>query len=392
MIIKKKKVLYLAFTFCILGCELLRNGNLDLFYFLTIFLIAKIIGNKNYYKELFTIISPLVVVVLFELLLSNHYIALLNVFITFSKIILCVSLFILVENNYKKLDTKILFTYFRNGLFLLLVCSLIFRNSTIFWRFNDEINAFSLTRLQLLYSEPATLAIPCIALAVYAFNSYLIKKSKISVVTFLVPLVCVILSYSLTAIILMIFTLGMLFVFTIFKHGKMNSKTLLLLVGLMIAVVILMITSNPISDRIFAVLSGTDGSFNYRWKQSLSSIPKIFKYTNYQGIGMGNMNTSHGLSMLRSIDPYLMKFANSFLYFVAENGVGGIIYLLYLICEIWKKLSKYKNEDSFPIRISLFIFILVLQFSGGYFTSPFIWIIYGIITSKCSENLKYTIY
>ena len=81
-------------------------------------------------------------------------------------------------------------------------------------------------------------------------------------------------------------------------------------------------------------------------------------------------------------------FANSFLYFIAEAGILGVFYIVFIINYCIKNIRKNKylgQDDCTELKQGLLIYVFISQIAGGYFTDPFIWCLYGII---CAKNLK----
>lgn len=137
------------------------------------------------------------------------------------------------------------------------------------------------------------------------------------------------------------------------------------------AIAFILMTNNPISTRFFSMFLGMDGSYNFRWSAAVSTFSKTMEITKKWGMGLGNMNTASGLSFLLDLG-IDYKFANSFLYFLTENGFLGFLYIVYLllIC-IYACIKSSKSER--PLRIGLLVFAFISQIAGGYFTDPILW-------------------
>ncbi len=138
-----------------------------------------------------------------------------------------------------------------------------------------------------------------------------------------------ILTFSMSGIVYTCVGITVMFTFEMLRNIKKVSKRLLLLViAEFVVIVLVLCTENPISSRLLLIVIGKDGSANYRWEKSINAFGIIMKNTHFWGMGLGNMSTQKGLSFLHSIGMSNV-FANSFLYFMAENVFGGF-YILFI--------------------------------------------------------------
>ena len=106
--------------------------------------------------------------------------------------------------------------------------------------------------------------------------------------------------------------------------------------------------------------------------------------TNGAGVGFGNVNTDFFRSTYREYG-LVSVIANSFMYFITEGGVFSFVYLLILLISVFK--CSIRNKDTILHKLPLFIFVLIYQIPGGYFTNPVFWLAYGFICSDaCLEE------
>lgn len=166
------------------------------------------------------------------------------------------------------------------------------------------------------------------------------------------------------------------------RSGRAELRVVVIFILLLCAAMLVLMTNNPISNRLLAMLHNEDASLYFRWSLSFESIIEVLEITNGYGFGLGNMNTPHGLGILQQTGMEA-AYANSFLYFIAENGWLGITYILglflVLTVSVWK--NRIRDEDPTSLKAILLI-VFIGQIAGGYFTDPLIWCLYGVISSR----------
>lgn len=382
-IIGKKQLLSYLFIFSLVFADIFGNGNLNLLYFFGAFLIIKDFKIKrSFLKDLAIYFVPFCIIVLGEIFFSGNSFSFGKIIVYCFKILVCVSLLSYTKNNFWKANHLKIIEYICVSFGFLLILSLLTIKFPIFWRLDDTFNNFSKTRLKFLYSEPSVLGILCgllvIILMHYVFSE---KRNRIIIREVLLLSVIILLTFSMSGIVYTAVAVIVLYFFEILKRRQCISGKLLvyLLIGVCMLVLIL-ITNNPISKRFFSMFLGMDGSYNFRWSAAVSTFSKIMNKTEYWGMGLGNMNTPSGLFFLSNLG-INYKFANSFLYFSAENGFLGIAYIVYLFLICIKSCVR-STKNNRPLKVGLLVFAFVSQIAGGYFTDPILWIIYGIICSR----------
>lgn len=378
---KKSNFLTWFFIFSVVFSDVLGNGNLNLLYFFGAFLMIYEFKMKiDFLRDISILFIPFCLMVLGEILFSNNEFSPLKVIIYTIKILVCISLFSYTKNQFWNVDHLKIIDYLCCIFGFILIVSLFTIRLPIFWRLNDSYNSFSKTRLKFLYSEPSVLGILCGLLLVILIYYFFNKKNAVLKEIFLLSLI-VLLTFSMSGIVYTAVAVIVLFFFQIFKNTHRIPWRLLLFLIFGIGIfVIVLTTNNPISRRFFSMFLGLDGSYNFRWTAAISTFRKTMEITKNWGMGLGNMNTPAGLSLLLSLG-IDYKFANSFLYFFTENGFLGILFVLYLflVC-VYKCIKSSRNVRS--LKVGLLVFAFVSQIAGGYFTDPLLWITYGIICSK----------
>ena len=387
VILDKKKLIYLVFTICLCFCDIFGGGNFNLLFFVGVLCLFKNFCLKRF-RDLFFLFIPFIFMIILEILLSNNSFDFKRIIIYCSKIIINISLLLFIRNKSDNIDVKYILVYvYRVFMFLLLMSFLTYGNGWL-WRIGDAFNSFSKNRLQFFYTEPSGLGEISSVLAILSFYYYFfIQKERKIRNALLCYLVIIILTFSMSAI---FYTSLSLIVMMLINGGKLKLKHFKLFVVLFVMCALVLITNNPISNRLFSMLLGNDSSFSFRWTLSIIALEKILYFTKNMGIGICNLNTPYGLNLLFLYSGMDYKFANSFPYFIAENGIFGILYILFLfiyfiINIINLKQNRYKDTR---LRLSLLFFTFISQFAGGYFTNPFIWCVYGLICSK-NEIFQY---
>lgn len=384
---------YFGFALILLFSDILRNGNLNLIYMFGILIIfSHLIKKRYFYRIQIQYMIPLLGIMLVFLVFTDQPFTLIKMIVYLAKMLINIALFSFFQKSFGEARVKDCMRCVIFVLSIILFSALIFHNNSVLWRLNDPYNFFSKTRLQLLFSEPSVLGFFVGILLIFLFYSLIeFGIDRLCMFGLLVSLLCLILSFSLSGIVYT--AVAVLYLVTVkflrqLVKPKINVRILVCVLIFTSALFFILVTENDISNRIAAILSGTDGSFNYRWYASTESLRSILSKTNYLGLGFGNMNTAEGISLLSSVGIDNI-FANSFLYFIAEAGILGIFYLFFILTTCFKNIKKNgcsKRHDCAELKMALLIFVFISQIAGGYFTDPLIWCLYGIICSDIKRN------
>lgn len=383
-------------SFIFVFADVLGGGNLNLTYLLGATMIIPLLRDKRYFRRLLLLWVPLLLIVTLTSQFSGIQQNSTKVVVYLAKLLFCITLMYYIEKNFKRIDFPTIYGHALNLVIILLIVSLILRNSSVLWRLNDIYNNFSKVRLQLLFTEPSVLGHftgVMIIFGVFTFiNNKVILSEKFK---FALLVLTMLLSFAMSGIVYTIISCSLLIALSFGKDifsGKIKKSIFtVLIIGVLIFSYIL-ITNNVLSQRLVAIFAGNDGSFNFRWYVAYSSLGGILQKSNYFGIGMGNMNTVLGESILlaENVDHF---FANSFMYFIAENGIPGLIYIIYLIFIIINKMKRsFSGDNSFNLKFSLFVFVIISQIAGEYFTDPFVWCLYGIICAQGISKENVTVF
>lgn len=360
---------------------ILDSGNLDLYYgFALVLLVSAINKKSNIPKKSLFMVIPLIIIGFFPAIFSPYFTSLQKMILFILKMFLNFIIFFYVKEYFYKFDLIKFIKLTSNIMFILTIMSLLV-NKSIFWRLNDIHNDFSKERLELIYLEPSILSMSVSILIIFIFYYILIKKAdKGLIISGLQLIIMLILSAGLNGIMCLVISLGCMLIIDYISYLKKNkisvTSTLIIVIAGVVIVALVNYNSN-IMNRIIAVLNGKDGSSIYRYTLANEALKQILSSTNFMGLGLGNMNTEKSLILLNLLNMEKI-FANSFMYFIAEAGILGAIYIVTLVCNNFKNCM----DSNKLYKIPLFIFIILYQIAGGYFTDPLIWIIYGVIASS----------
>lgn len=379
---REKQIISFLFIFSVVFADIFGNGNLNLLYFFGAFLIIKNFKLKgSFLKDLAIYFVPFCIMVLAELFFSGNDFSLKKIVVYSIKILVCLSLLSYTKNNFWNINYLKMIDYICYSFAFLLFLSLLTIKIPVLWRLEDAFNSFSKTRLKFFYSEPSVLGILCgLLVIILMHNIFSQRKNYKTLKEVLLFAIIILLTFSMSGIVYTTVAVIVLYIFEILKKNRIPKKLIIYFVIGLCLLVLVLTTNNPISKRFFAMFLGMDGSYNFRWSAAVSTFIKTMKITNCWGMGLGNMNTVAGLSFLLNLG-IDYKFANSFLYFSTENGFLGIAYIIYLLLLCIKGCVK-SSKNSRPLKVGLLVFVFVSQIAGGYFTDPFLWIIYGIICSR----------
>ena len=382
---KNNMWIYILITLIIVLMGCVRDGNLNLIYFVIpiVFIVANK-KNKKVFSNTLLLFLPFVFIFIMTSFYSKYFTNINKSLIYLLKLLLCVSLFSSLRYGKYSLDFYKILRYLEYTIFGLTIVAIVTQNNYL-WRFNDVINKYTSTRLQLFFQEPSELSEVCGILLIIHLYYLKIGKTKdfFKLALVIIPLI---LSAGLSGLVYSVISTVIFFILTeiqTLKKAKI-SKIFLIFIFFVICLVILVILfpQNVILKRIVIVLNGEDGSFNYRFTRAWEALKNIFVDTKYLGVGLGNIRTDYMQNYLE-INYNLHSFSNSYLSFFAEGGLIAIIYICLLIKSIITSAVRldttYYNKC---LRIALLFFIVIIQITGGYFTDPFLWGVLGLIGSE----------
>lgn len=361
------------------------GGNLDPFYLLAPMYIKDNYKEKRKLKN----IAVVFMIMILYFFIQDLIIGNLNIikgFVNIIKINICFLATLYVIQNYSKVNLKKISFIISIFYAISIPISFIFKESNILWRLNDIHNKYTLVRLHLFYLEPSELGFHISIIIIILLGFLLVSKSKkeiinISILIFL-NLIVLYMARPMGAIVIL--TCSVIFMFIvdyIYNPSKMKLK---LYIGVLFALIILfiymMISKSPIYMRIIETINGTDASNNFRIKVTLDVLKQSLIDTKFIGAGFGNMNTVEFISKYNNLG-LTEVMANSFIYYIVETGIFGIVTLFTGIYFLIKSCFKSKST----LKWGICSFLIMYQILGGYFTSGLYWALYGIILSSFNE-------
>ncbi|WP_342986073.1 hypothetical protein [Clostridium saudiense] len=367
--------------------EVFLAGNLDPFYLGAPLYLMENYKNKQKLKRVFILILPIFLYAIFQLIFIRD-INIIKMLINIIKISICILTMIYVKENYYRINikklTKIIAIFYAASIPLAMLLK-----SEIIWRLNDIYNKYSLQRLELFYLEPSELGFHIIIILIMLISFILRSednKEKILLITLIIAnSIILYMARPLGAIVIGSFSIVVLLLLDLIINPSKNKiKVYSALVGLaLVAVIFMIITKSPIYMRIVETLNGTDSSNSYRIGVTLDVFKQSFIDFKGIGCGFGNLNTEAFISKYNYLG-LIVVVTNSFIYYIIECGIFGLITLGILIYFLVKRCIKDKS----PMKWGLTTFLLLYQIFAGHFTSGLTWGIYGIVLSNFSEDNK----
>ena len=361
-----------------------KNGNLDWYYFVALFLLIVMCKKremKKYYQLFFCFGILFIIMELGSILFSGLSYSLFDTFMMFGKITLCLVLMIATIKYFPQFK-KETFLLWSVGILAIETVVAFFVVKEPLWRLNDIDNGFFETRLQLFFIEPSELSM-CAALLLLLIV-YLIEETgfkKIYIPCVIVLVIDMYLSAGMGGVLSLGIAIGIGIMYKTVELAITQKKYygfFILGALLFIAWILIYKTDFAMTQRIRMILSGrevTDSSKVWRLTLPLRNILPILRNTNYMGVGQGNFNSELILSFREMVIGTYGWFPNSFLYFIAESGVIGLVSLVSGVIYLANVTLRSKRLSI----IMLFAFIMIYQIPGGYFTNPLNWICYGVI-------------
>lgn len=362
------------------------GGNLDFFYIPALFYLKDNYKNKEKLKKIFIFIM-IFIGYSFIQIIFNHELNITKLMINIFKIFICFMVYLYAKENYQKFNYFKIFMLVTLILFFLTCLSFVFNTSTFFWRFNDGVNLFSLTRLQLFYLEPSELGFHLIPIIILMCSLFLHSKSHkrqlilIGIISIL--LIPLYLAKPMGAIGIGLVSIALLILYDYYlKPSKYKRNMIIFLVAISIFILwIMCVTNNPLIERVLYTLSGNDGSNNYRIGVSLNVLKESLIDYKFIGCGFGNLNTFSFISRYTSLGLSTVV-VNSFIYFIIESGIFGIFFVSCLIFLLYKKTFETKSTFKFGLTTFIVLYSLV----GGHFTSGLVWFFYGLVLSELNDT------
>ena len=265
------------------------------------------------------------------------------------------------------------------------VVALLFRDSVL-WTPEEFVDGtVAASRLRLFYMNAGALAfasgLVLVMLVYQIMTEEVFWKQAIGAVVMIIDLY---LSYGIGGIICAFIAIFfMLCVGYVHKSQKGDKRVLKRYrnasISMAVVTLVALILNQTYIGRIMGIINGTDSLVNQKIIVPFLKLGYVLKETYFLGVGFGNGNTIFALNLIASDK----AFPNSFLRIIAEGGIFGI--LLVLICIFGLGFFCLKHGNN--IDKALFIYITIYQMTGGYFTDPTNFFIYGWILGDCFYNI-----
>ncbi|WP_136604517.1 hypothetical protein [Paenibacillus dokdonensis] len=359
------------------------TANLDLFYFLSIILILRDIIQRRKLTLKTAGYVYFVILYAFLQIVVNEQIDMGRLAINIAKLFLNVMLFLQVREMKMNMSSFKRIVYSASVINLALLCIGMVHKTKLLWRLDDDVNLYQKVRLALFYAEPSEasfhVCILLVILGMFVLNETRLRRNLVNFFFMLTNALIVIVSAGMGGML----SLGLAFVvmYLCYLCDRVSIQKLLLTILLILtgtlAAVWFVISNNSFYMRLNDILSGTDGSVFYRFNVSARIMEQILVHSSYIGTGLGNLNTDAVQNAYYS-QGLVGVIANSFMYVIAEGGIGVILLLLVFHTMLVMRIQRHE----IIFKSGLLTFILVYQVAGGYFTNPVNWIIYGLVANQ----------
>lgn len=245
---------------------------------------------------------------------------------------------------------------------LLAVASLHTPIQSAFWMDTADTLAGSshLLRLSMFASEPSVYAERLLPLVIFAALRVLAQAGKRNFLYLAMISLPLLLTQSFGGLSISFAAIGAALLVT-YRRLLRKPRSLGIIVALSLAVLVLVLVPNPISARLFQVLSGSDSS-----TQSRTTLSFIIAYSVassksiWWGVGLGQgkiVDVSNlGLGFTVGIIPNAV--AGTF----AELGLIGVIVRLGIEVTLFFKTRVFKHS----FRLAAFVAAFIVQFTGSH--------------------------
>lgn len=362
------------------------GGNLDPLFLLGIFGLYYILRNNKIASYL-VIVLPIIIVAILQIIFIDK-IELIGLTVNTAKIMLCAAIFIFVSHLRNTINFAKVSSVFSLIAGAFAILAFILPRTTLLWTVNDGINLFDQERLKLFFLEPSELGFILVISSYFlirALRSTDIYKQRVFYfVCLLINFFILLAAKPLGAISLGIIGLaiGLIYYLIIKKKGmrpkfwaiSIAASIFLIGVGLTARDSPLMHIDNSIVQRAIYITSGSDGSVNYRTNVSYDVANDAFFRSPWLGHGMGYTSSESFIEYYEDIG-LRTQIVNSYLAFIVETGAIGLLVIFILLYTLLKSALLSKSS----MIVSLTMFIIMYHFTGGYFTNPLVWALYGFI-------------
>jgi hypothetical protein len=312
----------------------------------------------------------------------NDHVEVGRLVINLSKLFLNIVLFLQVREMKMGLNSFKKIIYAVSAINLALLCIGMAHKSKLLWRLDDDVNLYQKVRLALFYAEPSEASfhagILIVILVSFIMRETVLRKNMINLFFLSANAGVVIVSAGMGGMLCLGLALAVMYIYYLGERisvPKLLAAMLLPIAGTF-ALSRFVASNNSFYMRFNDIVNGTDGSVFYRFNVSARIMGQILVDSNFIGTGWGNLNTdavkntyySHGLVEI---------IANSFMYVIAEGGIGAILLLFVFLVMLVMRVRRHERV----FKYGLLIFILSYQIAGGYFTNPVNWILYGLIAN-----------
>lgn len=343
-----------------------NNGNLDLLYFAAIYILlrSKDIKKKYVIKNSFLLLLPFFAIELVNYVHNGSIFDMARSVIFMTKMFLCFVCMLYVVKILSNINLQKFINY-TTALYLVCTFVAMFIRGPLLWRPLEG-------RMELFYLEPGELSV--YVSLVFVLQMYICietRYTKRTICNMAVLLVVLIFARGMSGITAGSIALAIIFVFAK-KNSRTASVTNLAISLVVTCAVILLSTENVVSNRVTAVMEGTDYSFETRKTGNQEIVTYYLSNNDWYGYGFGSQRSEEGFKTLGE-----MNITAAYPMFAFEGGFAAIafiiIYNLYVLCYV------IKRRNALGLAFLTFNFLYLLY--GSFMTNPISWILYGMAMS-----------
>jgi hypothetical protein len=307
---------------------------------------------------------------------SGYY---LRLFYYYTSVMAGVFFYIYFNGYYSRKEEveKKIFLIVKINLFLFFIACIIFftplKNSM--WTISNNINSYGELRLKLLFYEPAQFSFVFVFFLNYLLHKTVFYYNKSYMILTILTSIAIIIGKSVGTIgallIAMLFS-SVIFLVPLLKRFYMKIMIILIMIT------ILFISFGDSFNRVSKILEGKDGSGNVRVVYATSAAYNMInKYNYYFGVGFGETKKYVNQFTSQFQGYGTDRLPNSFASTLATVGIIGILLKFIFLLFFFIKTRVYDNI----FRLTLFFYILVYGFTGGWMLNVYEFILWAFAFS-----------
>lgn len=294
-----------------------------------------------------------------------------------------VAILVFLSSNTWRMN-RLRFAWWTAALNALFTVVALFLRTPLLWKIKTGSDGIVSSRMKLFYSEPAYLSFVSGILLVFFVYQLLAKgTSRKAILGIFICMADMLLSGGIGGILTSLIAIGIMFLVWASRRKrnpgmyKRIGDTIPGFVTIVVAIVIIcaLLFVPKFNKRVMDISQGNDKAFNYNIVKPVKMTMLELSISNGRGSGIDALGLTEEERELK----IPKKLNNSFMQFIAECGIPGILLVAILIIYLLMMEAQYGGM----LDAALFAYIIIFQFTGGKFTDPVNFFIYGWIIGDC---------